>query len=79
MLIHATLKPNTKHRESVAENSNGTLTLFTKSPAVEGKANQAAIKLVAKHYKVGQRQVSIVSGHKSKQKVFEVILPPNRT
>ena len=50
MLIHATLKPNSKHREDVVVAEDGNLTIFTKSPAVEGRANESAVRLLAKYY-----------------------------
>ncbi|HMR73152.1 MAG TPA: DUF167 domain-containing protein [Candidatus Saccharibacteria bacterium] len=72
MQIHATLKPNSKHREEVIVNDDESLTIFTKSPAVEGRANEAAVKLVAKLYKVSKSSVRLVHGHTSKHKVFKV-------
>jgi len=36
--------------------------------AVDGKANEALIEFLAAHFKVGKRNVRIVSGLKSRQK-----------
>lgn len=72
MKVVATIKPNSKHREEVVVGEGGELTVFTKSPAVEGKANLAAVQLIAKHYGVSKSQVRLVRGHTSKQKVFEI-------
>ena len=47
MLVTTTLKPNSKHREEVVMGDDGSLTVFTKSPAVEGRANEAAARLLA--------------------------------
>ncbi len=72
MLISTTLKPNSKHREEVIDNGDGTLTIFTKAPATEGKANEAAVRLLAKHFKVSKNKVKLARGHTSRQKVFEI-------
>ena len=72
MQVFAVIKPNSKHREAVLEGEGGTLVVHTKAPAVEGKANLAAAKLIAEHFKVSQTKVSLVRGQTSKYKVFQV-------
>ncbi|MDY6835193.1 MAG: DUF167 domain-containing protein [Chloroflexota bacterium] len=44
-----------------------------KSPSREGKANDAVIKLLAKYFHVPQNSVRIVSGHKGRNKVVEIL------
>ena len=72
MLVTTTLKPNSKHREEVVMGDDGSLMVFTKSPAVEGRANEAATRLLAKYYGVSKSKVRLVRGHTSKHKVFEI-------
>lgn len=72
MLVTTTLKPNSKHREEVVMGDDGSLMVFTKSPAVEGRANEAATRLLAKYYGVSKSRVRLVRGHTSKHKVFEI-------
>ena len=72
MIITAIIKPNSKHREEVVAGDDGSLTVFTKSPAVEGRANEAATRLLAKYYGVSKSRVRLVRGHTSKHKVFEI-------
>ena len=72
MLVTTTLKPNSKHREEVVMGDDGNLMVFTKSPAVEGRANEAATRLLAKYYGVSKSRVRLVRGHTSKHKVFEI-------
>lgn len=72
MRVTVIIKPNSKHREEVVIGDDGSLTVFTKAPAIEGRANEAAVRLLAKHYGVNRSQVSLVRGHTSKQKVFEI-------
>ena len=66
------LKPNSRHREEVVPNDDGSLTIYTKAPATEGRANMAAAKLLAKHFGVAPSKVKLVRGATSKYKVFEV-------
>ena len=71
MKISVHLKPNSRHREEVVAGDNGSLTVYTKAPAIEGRANAAA-KLLAKHYGVAPSKVKLVRGVASKYKVFEI-------
>ena len=72
MKISTRLKPNSRHREEVVANDDGSLTVYTKAPAIEGRANLAAVKLLAKHFGVASSRVKLVRGAASKYKVFEV-------
>ena len=72
MKISVHLKPNSRHREEVVAGDNGSLTVYTKAPAIEGRANAAAAKLLAKHYGVAPSKVKLVRGAASKYKVFEI-------
>lgn len=73
MRVSVVLKPNSKHREEVVQTEDGMLTVFTKAPAVEGRANEAAIRLLADYYNVSKTKVRLVRGGTSKYKVFEII------
>ncbi len=72
MKISVHLKPNSRHREEVVVNDDGSLTIYTKAPALEGRANMAAAKLLAKHFGVTPSKVKLVRGTTSKYKVFEI-------
>ena len=72
MKISVHLKPNSRHREEVVVGDDGVLTIYTKAPAIEGRANLAAVKLLAKHFGVASSKVKLVRGAASKYKVFEV-------
>ena len=72
MKISAHLKPNSRHREEVVVDSDGTYIIYTKAPAIEGRANAAAIKLLAKYFGVAQSRVKLVRGSTSKHMVFSI-------
>ena len=70
MKISVTIKPNSRHREEVVVGSNGVYIIYTKAPAIEGRANAAAIKLLAQYFGVPQSGVRLVRGARAKHKVF---------
>jgi UPF0235 protein mflv_3569 len=72
MKISVHLKPNSRHREEVVTNDDGSLTVYTKAPAIEGRANVAAAKLLAKHFGVASSKVKLLRGATSKYKVFDI-------
>ena len=72
MKVSVRIKPNSRHREEIVKNDDDTLTVYIKAPAIEGRANAAAIKLLAKHFKVASSKVKLVRGATSKYKIFEI-------
>ncbi len=72
MKISVLLKPNSRHLEEVITNDDGSLTIYTKAPAIEGRANLAAVKLLAKHLGVAPSKVKLLRGTSSKYKIFEI-------
>lgn len=72
MKISVHIKPNSRHREEVVKNDDDTLTVYVKAPAIEGQANVAAIKLLAKYFGVASSKVKLVRGATSKYKIFEI-------
>ena len=71
MKIQVRVKPNSRTEEVSQEGDN--FVVKVKEPPKEGKANQAVIKLLAKHFGVPQSRVRILSGFKSKNKIVEVV------
>ena len=72
MKISVHIKPNSRHREEVVKNDDDTLTVYVKAPAIDGRANAAAIKLLAKYFGVASSKVKLVRGATSKYKIFEI-------
>ena len=72
MKISVHIKPNSRHREEVVKNDDDTLTVYIKAPAIEGRANAVAIKLLAKYFGVVSSKVKLVRGATSKYKIFEI-------
>ncbi|GGK56723.1 DUF167 domain-containing protein [Nocardia camponoti] len=72
--VRATIKPNSSKGPLVETADDGTLTLYVRAPAVEGKANKAAIELLAKHFGVSKSSVRLSAGATSRFKRFDVDL-----
>ncbi|KZM75918.1 DUF167 domain-containing protein [Nocardia terpenica] len=71
-VVRATIKPNSSKGPLVETLADGTLQLYVRAPAVEGKANRAAIELLAGHYGVPKSSVRLTAGATSRFKRFEI-------
>lgn len=71
MKIQVKVKPNSR-TEEVSQQS-GSFIVKVREPPREGKANQAVIRLLAKHFGVPQSHVRILSGFQSRNKVIDVV------
>ena len=72
MRIFVTTKTNAKI-EKVECLDETHYKVSTKATPIEGKANQALIKILAKHLGVAKSRITLRSGESSKQKVFEIL------
>lgn len=72
MKISIIAHPNSK-KERIEKDLLGTLHVYVTEPPLEGKANAAVINSLAKHYKVQRSRVILLTGKKSKNKLFEII------
>ena len=43
------------------------------APAIEGKANKAALEFIAEHFGIPRSRVTLVAGEKSRHKIFELV------
>lgn len=71
MKIQITVKPNARH-ESVEPLPDGSLKVSVNARAAEGKANEAVIEALARHFRVPKRNITIVVGAKSRKKLVQV-------
>ena len=51
----------------------GELVLRLNAPALEGKANKAALEFVSRYFEVSKTSVSLISGEKSRHKIFQIV------
>jgi uncharacterized protein (TIGR00251 family) len=71
MKIEVRVKPNSKTEEVIEEGN--IFVVKVKEPPTEGKANRAAIGLLAKHFGVSATRLRISKGLKSRTKVIEIL------
>ena len=48
------------------------LKVYVKSPAVDGKANKMLIEVLSDFFKVKKRDITIIRGVKSREKIVEI-------
>ena len=71
MKILIKVKPNSRTEEIIKEGD--IFVVRVREPPREDKANQAVIKLLAKHFGVPRNQIRILSRLRSKNKMIELI------
>jgi uncharacterized protein (TIGR00251 family) len=71
-VISVRVKPGSRKGPLVEVGPEGDLTIYVREPAVEGKANAAVAKLLAKHLGVPSSHVELVSGATSRVKRLRV-------
>ncbi len=69
--IAVRLQPRARANEIVGER-DGLFVVRVTAPPVEGRANEALCRLIAKRARVGVRRVSIVRGAGAREKVVRV-------
>ncbi|WP_280400566.1 DUF167 domain-containing protein [Nocardia carnea] len=70
--VRAVIKPNSRKGPLVEELPDGTLQLWVRAPATEGKANKAAAELLAAHFGVPKSAVRLTGGATTRRKRFEI-------
>ncbi|HMQ01526.1 MAG TPA: DUF167 domain-containing protein [Candidatus Doudnabacteria bacterium] len=63
--------PNSK-RPRIESDLFGTLHVYVSEPALENRANLAVIEALAKYLQIKKAQLKLISGRKSKNKLFEI-------
>ena len=72
MKINVSVHPNSK-APKIIKDDFGKLNIYVNQQAIDGKANKAVIKTLAKHLKVKESNIFLDRGAKSKNKVFEIL------
>jgi len=69
--IAVRLQPRAGANEIVGER-NGVVVVRVTAPPLQGRANEALCRMIAKRARVGVRRVSVVRGERSREKVVRV-------
>jgi uncharacterized protein (TIGR00251 family) len=60
------------HRDEIVGMRDGALVVRVTAAPVDGKANEALCRLVAEHLGVARSRVTVVRGHRARQKVLRI-------
>ncbi|HMZ14230.1 MAG TPA: DUF167 domain-containing protein [Mycobacterium sp.] len=66
------VKPGSRKGPLVEVGPDGDLTIYVRERAVDGKANEAVIRLLADHLDVSRSQLVLASGATSRHKRFRI-------
>lgn len=69
--IAVRLQPKASRNEVTGE-SGGVIQIRVTAPAVDGKANRALIKFVAKRLGIAPSRISLVRGERGREKLLEI-------
>jgi uncharacterized protein (TIGR00251 family) len=72
VLLKVIVRPKSREKNLVAEMSSEVIVVNLNSPAREGKANSELIKRMAKTLSISTGNITIVAGHKSREKTLLV-------
>lgn len=71
MRISVRVKPRSS-RNKVEQLPDGSFCVWLSASPVEGKANEALIKALSDYFDKPKSEITIISGHTSKNKIVEV-------
>ena len=71
MRISVRVKPNAR-KDLVVPQDDGSFIVFVNAPAVDGRANERLVEVLAEYFKKRRREISIVSGPASRLKLIEI-------
>ncbi|OGB73799.1 hypothetical protein A3K24_03170 [candidate division Kazan bacterium RIFCSPHIGHO2_01_FULL_44_14] len=60
-------------RNAIEELPDGSLKVWVQTVPEKGKANIAVIEVLSLHFRVPKSKIELISGHRDKHKVFEII------
>jgi uncharacterized protein (TIGR00251 family) len=71
MRVVVRVKPGSSKGPLVESDDEG-LVIYVREKAIDGDANEAVIKLLAKHFGVAKSHVRVVRGHTARVKQIEI-------
>lgn len=68
------VQPGARRSEVIGTHGDA-LRVRVAAPAVDGKANEALVEIIAAHFGIHRRMIAISRGHTSRSKVIEITVP----
>lgn len=75
MKINVAVKPNSRKGPLIEPQADGSLIIYVREIAADGKANEALIKMLSKHYSVAKSNITIIRGETNRKKLVEIKTP----
>ena len=72
MKLTIVVKPNAR-RTKVEKITDGSYKISVNALATEGKANEAVIEALAKHFKIPKSSITITRGQRGRKKQVEIV------
>lgn len=74
LFLSVRIRPNAERSELTGHLADGSLKINLAAPAVDNKANQALLKLLAQEFSVNIKAISIISGQTSRLKLVKIVI-----
>lgn len=71
MKISVRVRPGSS-REKVERTGERDYAVWVRAKPADGKANEAVVKALAEHFDIAKSRITLLTGHTSKQKMFEL-------
>ena len=71
--IDVLVQPRASRNEVLGADEAGRIRVRVTAPPVEGAANESLIELLARHFSVPKRNITIVSGSRGRRKKVRVV------
>lgn len=71
-IVAVRVKPGSRKGPLIETGDDGALTVYVREPAVDGKANEAVSRLLAKHFDVPRSHVALTTGATARLKRFRI-------
>ncbi|MHA2395234.1 MAG: DUF167 family protein [Candidatus Thorarchaeota archaeon] len=72
-LLRIIVRPNSKEKNFLAHITPEAILVNLRGPAREGKANSELLKRLSKLLKISTAEISLVAGHKSREKTMLIV------
>lgn len=66
------IKPNSRKGPQAEPQDDGSLVAYVREPAVDGRANEALVRVLAEYFVVSKTRVTIARGHTARYKIVEI-------
>ncbi len=70
--VNVRVKPGSQKGPLIEPDDDGVLTIYVREHAIDGRANEAVVRLLAEHLGVPRGQITLTAGARSRVKRFRI-------